>query len=151
MHWCLFEHPNTRKHAYEHSCSSVRVILSILAHLAHLAQFFFLILNGINRYMFWYVSEHANTRKHLSEHCCSSVGVFLSILAGELPRSGKNPQLRLMLLRNDIASQQQQSSLVSFTHILFFSFSFPLFYYLGFNWCKNFWSKFGWATKLWGS
>ena len=81
VHWCLFEHPNTRKHAYEHSCSSVRVFLSILAHLAHLAQSFFLILNGINRYMFWYVSEHANTRKHLSEHCCSSVGVFLSILA----------------------------------------------------------------------
>ena len=36
----LFEHANTRKHVYEHSCSCVRVILSILAHLA---QFFFLI------------------------------------------------------------------------------------------------------------
>ena len=78
---CLFGHANTRKHVYEHSCLSVRVFLSILAHLAHLAQSFFLILNGINRYMFWYVSEHANTRKHLSEHCCSSVGVFISILA----------------------------------------------------------------------
>ena len=57
---------------------------------------------------------------------------------GKLPRSGKNSQLRLMLLRSDIASQQQQSSLVSFTHILFFSFSFPLFYFMGFDSCKNF-------------
>ena len=45
----MFEHAYTRKHAYEHSCSSVMVFLSILAHLAHLAQSFFLILNGINR------------------------------------------------------------------------------------------------------
>ena len=37
----LFEHANTRKHVYEHSCSSVRVILSISAHSAHLAQSFF--------------------------------------------------------------------------------------------------------------
>ena len=41
VYWCLFEHANTRKHVYEHSCSSVRVFLSILAHLAHSAQFFF--------------------------------------------------------------------------------------------------------------
>ena len=34
----LFEHANTRKHVYEHSCSSVRAFLRILAHLAHLAQ-----------------------------------------------------------------------------------------------------------------
>ena len=33
----LFEHANTRKHVYEQSCSSVRVFLSNLAHLAHLA------------------------------------------------------------------------------------------------------------------
>ena len=39
-------HANTRKHVSEHSCSSVRVFLSVLAHLA---QFFFLILNGINK------------------------------------------------------------------------------------------------------
>ena len=45
----LFEHANTRKHVYEHNCSSVRVFFSILAHLAHLAQFFFLILNVMNR------------------------------------------------------------------------------------------------------
>ena len=47
----LFEHANTRKHVYEHSCSSMRVSLSILAHLAHLAQFFFLIQNAINEEM----------------------------------------------------------------------------------------------------
>ena len=41
-----FKHANTRKHVSEHSCSSVRVFLSILAHLA---QSFVLILNGINR------------------------------------------------------------------------------------------------------
>ena len=48
VYLCLFGHANTRKHVYEHSCSSVRVFLSILAHLAHLAQSFFLILNGID-------------------------------------------------------------------------------------------------------
>ena len=37
----MFEHANTRKHVFEHSCSSVRMFLSILAHLAHLAQSFF--------------------------------------------------------------------------------------------------------------
>ena len=30
----LFEHTNTRKHVYKHNCSSVRVFLSNLAHLA---------------------------------------------------------------------------------------------------------------------
>ena len=44
----FFEHANTWKHVYEHSCSSMRVFCSILAHLAHLAQFFFLILNATN-------------------------------------------------------------------------------------------------------
>ena len=39
----LFEHANTRKYVYEHNCLSVRVFLSILAHLAHLAQSVFLI------------------------------------------------------------------------------------------------------------
>ena len=48
VYLCLFGHANTRKHVYEHSCLSVRVFLSILAHLAHLAQFFFLISNVIN-------------------------------------------------------------------------------------------------------
>ena len=38
MYLCLFEHENTRELVYEDSCSSVRVFLSILAHLAHLAQ-----------------------------------------------------------------------------------------------------------------
>ena len=37
----LLEHAITRKHVYEHSCSFVRVFLSILAHLADIAQSFF--------------------------------------------------------------------------------------------------------------
>ena len=37
---CFFEYANTRKHVYEHRCSSVGAFLSILAHLAHLAQSF---------------------------------------------------------------------------------------------------------------
>ena len=48
VYLCLFEHANTRKHVYEHSCSSVRVFWWILAHLAHLAQFLYFILNVIN-------------------------------------------------------------------------------------------------------
>ena len=43
VYFSLFEHTNTRKHIYEHNCSSVRVFWSILAHLAPLAQFVFLI------------------------------------------------------------------------------------------------------------
>ena len=42
VYLCLFEHANTRKHIYGHSGSSVRVFLSIFAHLAHLPQCFFL-------------------------------------------------------------------------------------------------------------
>ena len=34
LYVCLFGHANTEKHVYEHSCSYVRVFLSILAHLA---------------------------------------------------------------------------------------------------------------------
>ena len=48
----MFEHANTRKHVYEHSCSSGRVLSSILAHLAHsayLAQSFFPDLNAIKK------------------------------------------------------------------------------------------------------
>ena len=45
----LFEHANTRKHVYEHNCSSVRVFLSIFAHLAHLAQSVFFIWNAMNK------------------------------------------------------------------------------------------------------
>ena len=47
VYLCLFEHANTRKHVYEHSCSSVRVFLSILAHLPYLVKSF-LTLNVIN-------------------------------------------------------------------------------------------------------
>ena len=52
---CLFEHANIRKHVYEHSCSSVRVFLCILAHLAHLAHFaqsFFSESNAKNELIF---------------------------------------------------------------------------------------------------
>ena len=35
------EHANTKKNVYEHGCSSVRLFLSILAHLAHLAESIF--------------------------------------------------------------------------------------------------------------
>ena len=42
---------NTIKHVSEQSCSSVRLFLSILAHLAHLACSFFLISKPINEEM----------------------------------------------------------------------------------------------------
>ena len=45
----MFDHANIRKDASEHSCLSVRMYLSILAHVAHLAQSFFLVLNGNNK------------------------------------------------------------------------------------------------------
>ena len=51
VYLCLFEQANKRKHVYVHSCSSTRVFWRILAHLAHLAQFF-LILNVINEKIF---------------------------------------------------------------------------------------------------
>ena len=41
VYLCLFEHADTRKHVYEHSCVSVRVLWRILAHVAHLAQIIF--------------------------------------------------------------------------------------------------------------
>ena len=62
MFWC--EHANTRKHVIEHRWLSGWAILSILAHSAHLACFFSLILNRIKK-MFWF--KHTNTRKHVSE------------------------------------------------------------------------------------
>ena len=47
----MLKQANTRKHVSEHSCSSVRVTLSILAHLDHLdLSYFSLILNAINAY-----------------------------------------------------------------------------------------------------
>ena len=55
----------------------MRVFLSILAHLAHLAGSFSLIFIGMNKSMFSF--EHAN--KHGNEQSCSSMRVFLSILA----------------------------------------------------------------------
>ena len=79
MFWYFSEHENTKKHVSEHSCSSVRVFFSILAHLAHLAQSFFLILNGINKCFDTCLSMQI--QEHVSEHNWSSGWVILSILA----------------------------------------------------------------------
>ena len=68
-----------KKHVSEQSCSSVRAFSSILAHLAHLACAFSLILNRINKLMFWF--KHANTRKHVSEQSWLSGWIILIILA----------------------------------------------------------------------
>ena len=76
----LFEYANTRKLVFEHSCSSVRVFSSILAQLAHLAQFI-MILDAINDLLFWYMFKQTDIRKWVSEHSCSSVREFWSILA----------------------------------------------------------------------
>jgi len=49
MFW--FKHANTRKHLSKHSWLRSRVILNILAHLAHLAQSYFsLIFSATNTY-----------------------------------------------------------------------------------------------------
>ena len=55
MFW--FKHANTRKHISEKSWLSGWTILNTLAHLAHLAQFYFsLIFSAINAYnYFWFV------------------------------------------------------------------------------------------------
>ena len=43
----MFKKADTKKHVSELSCSFARVFLCILAHLAHLARYFFLIFNEI--------------------------------------------------------------------------------------------------------
>ena len=58
------------------SCSSVRVFLSNLANLSHLAQWFFSYFNAMNKWIFWYMYKQADTRKHVNEQSCSSVRVF---------------------------------------------------------------------------
>jgi len=75
---CLFEHANTRKHVYEHSCSSVRVFFEYSSSFSSFSSVFFSDFRW-DRLMFWY--KHANTRKHVSEHSWSSGWVILSILA----------------------------------------------------------------------
>ena len=52
----MFEHANTRKHISEQSWLCGWIILKTLAHLAHLAQFYFsLIFSAINTYnCFWF-------------------------------------------------------------------------------------------------
>ena len=75
----MSQHANTKKHVSEHSWLSAQIILSILAHLACLTQFVFLILNGMN--------ECFNTclgmqiQEHVRELNWSSGWVILSILA----------------------------------------------------------------------
>ena len=68
----LFEHENIKKHVSEHSCSSVRVFFSILAHLAHLAQFYFLISNGINKCFDTCLSMQI--QEHVREHIIGHLG-----------------------------------------------------------------------------
>ena len=65
----------------------MRVFSSILAHLAHLACSFSLILNRMNKLMFWF--KYANTRKHVSEQSWLSGWIILNILAhlAHLPQS----------------------------------------------------------------
>ena len=79
MFWYLSEHANTRKHLSEHSCLSMRVFFSILAHLAHLDQSYFLILNGVNKCFDMCLSMQI--QEHVSEHNWSSGWVILSISA----------------------------------------------------------------------
>ena len=51
VYWSLFEHADTSKHVFEQHCSSMRVFLSILAHIAHLAQSYFSrIFSAINTF-----------------------------------------------------------------------------------------------------
>ena len=79
VYLCLFEYANTRKHVYEHSCSSMRVCWSILAHLAHLAQFFFLDFKCNKWINILYTFEQAATREHVSEQ--TSILAHLAHLA----------------------------------------------------------------------
>ena len=73
----MFKQAAIRKHLSEQSYSSVRVFLSILAQLAHLAQFFvWFFIGWINELI-----EHANTKQHFSKHSWISRLVILSILA----------------------------------------------------------------------
>ena len=75
----MFKQANKKKHISEQSCSSIRAFFSILAHLAHLACSFSVILKRINILMFWL--KHANTRKHVSEQSWLSDWVILNSLA----------------------------------------------------------------------
>ena len=105
----MFEHANTRKHVYEPSFASMRVFLSILAHLAHLGQssfFDFKCDKWVNILLYADTAdtkehikradtkekerekerkrerekERADTKEHINEYTCSSVRVILSIL-----------------------------------------------------------------------
>ena len=48
----MFDHANAKQHEHEHSCLSVRVHLSIFAHLAHFAKFNSLSFYAINQKIF---------------------------------------------------------------------------------------------------
>ena len=73
VHWCLFEHADTRNLVHEYSGSYVRVFLGILAYLAHA---YFLILNRINEWIFWYMSENANMSVSRAVHLWECFLVF---------------------------------------------------------------------------
>ena len=63
MFW--FKHANTRKHISEKSWLSGWIILNTLAHLAHLAQFYFsLIFSAINIYNCFCFILPANPNQH---------------------------------------------------------------------------------------
>ena len=77
IHTCKYTHANTRKHIYEHSCSSMSVF-QYSSSFSSFSSIFFLDFKW-DRLMFW--CKHENTRKHVSEHSWSSGWVILSILA----------------------------------------------------------------------
>ena len=64
VYLCLFELATTRRYDYEHNCSSLMAFLSILSHLAHLAQFFSDL--KWDRSIDVLILAHVNTRKHVS-------------------------------------------------------------------------------------
>ena len=65
MFW--FKHANTRKHVSKQSWLSGWIIFNILAHLAHLARFYFsLIFSAINTYnCFWF--DPINKKNFMTE------------------------------------------------------------------------------------
>ena len=65
----MFKQANTRKHVSEHSWSSVRVIFSILAHLAHFAQSYFSLI----------ISNWEKNRKTFFDFLSPGLGINVSL------------------------------------------------------------------------
>ena len=76
----ILTHVETKNVSFRGS-PSYKHLEGVFEYSGSFSSVFFLILNGIYKYMFWYVSEHANIRKHVSEYSWSSGWVILSILA----------------------------------------------------------------------